>query len=108
MSKITPPPDDSHMVLTVMRKYVSEKGWYYSDTDMELLAEACFLHFDSLGWKSIKFWPSVAKRWIVNDMRFSKKKQPNISKPIKNVEQDNITLKDRIKEQLERRRREGM
>jgi len=103
MSKITPPPDDSHMVLTVMRKYVSEKGWYYSDTDMELLAEACFLHFDSLGWKGIKFWPSVVKKWVVNDMKYGKRS--SFSKPAPSpAKPDNETLKQRIQKQLERKR----
>lgn len=103
MAKPIPPPDDSRMVLSVMRKYVSEKGWYFTDQELDLMAEVCFLHFDALGWKGIKFWPSVVKKWVVNEMKYNRKQTPK-PPPKEDVHQTNNNLKQKIEQMLERKR----
>jgi len=88
MSKRIEIPDSSDDVLRVMKEYASKRGFQYTDTELEIIAEDCFLYFQSRGWKSgskvIAYWPAVAMRWLLNnakrDRKLPLKRGPNLRK----------------------------
>ena len=111
MAKI-PPPEDSKAVYSVMLKYCLEKDYRFNNKELDLIAETCFNHFEAMGWRSgknvIPFWPAIAKRWLNNEVQKNYKRMPLYGdakpKPPNATQQDNETLKDRIRKKLERDR----
>ncbi len=67
MTKINKPNSDTE-ILEVMKSYCQDKGYTFSDSQLDYMAQSCFLHFESRGWVSIKYWPAVAKRWCLNNL----------------------------------------
>jgi len=67
MPKINKPNFDTE-VLEIMKSYCQDKGYTFSDTQLDYMAQSCYLHFESRGWVNIKYWPAVAKRWCLNNL----------------------------------------
>jgi len=67
MTKINKPNSDAE-VFEIMKKYCQDKGYTFSDIQLDYMAQSCYLHFESRGWVSIKYWPAVAKRWCLNNL----------------------------------------
>lgn len=61
--------DNSEEVLTVMKEYRDDKGFRYSDSELEFVAENCYLHFESQQWKGVKYWPAACMRWLLNNAK---------------------------------------
>ncbi|MBE3037078.1 MAG: hypothetical protein IMZ70_08385 [Candidatus Atribacteria bacterium] len=61
-----------------MRDYCSTKQFNLSDTELKVMAESCYLFFESKGWKDTKFWPPLAMRWALT----SRTKSNPIVKPV--------------------------
>ncbi len=67
MPKPSKPQSDTE-VLEVMQKYCQDKGYTFSNTQLDYLAQSCFLYFESKGWKTISYWPAVCMRWVLNNL----------------------------------------
>lgn len=67
MSKTSKPESDID-VLTIMEKYCQDKGYNFSDTQLDFMAQSCYLYFEGRGWKGISYWPAVAMRWVLNNL----------------------------------------
>ena len=70
MIKTNKPNSDTE-VLEVMKGYCQDKGYVFSDTQLDYMAQSCYLYFESRGWVGIKYWPAVAKRWCLNNLERS-------------------------------------
>jgi len=70
-------PKNSDAVYRTMRDYCSTKQFNLSDSELKIMAESCFLFFESKGWKGTTYWPPLAKRWVL----MNKKSSP-IVKPV--------------------------
>ena len=77
MPKISKPQSDED-VLSVMTKYCQDKRYTFNNTQLDFMAQSCFLYFESRGWKTISYWPAVAKRWVLNnlDKHYKSKSKP--------------------------------
>ena len=89
-------PSSEKEVFIVMQEYSQKKGYLFSDTQLKFMAENCFLYFESRGWASIKYWPAVAMKWILNEKgKFNKQttiyKKPSNGKSVRDkiMEQEN-------------------
>jgi len=78
MPKINRPNSDKD-VLREMRKYCQDKGYTFSNTQLNFMAEDCYLFFESRGWKGIKYWPAVAMRWVLTNLDKQIKKKTDYS-----------------------------
>lgn len=61
-------PNSDQDVFSVMEKYCQDKGYIFSNTQLDFMAQSCYLHFESRGWVSIKYWPAVAMKWVLNNL----------------------------------------
>lgn len=61
-------PNSDVDVLTVMQKYCQDKGYTFSNAQLDYFAQSCFLYFESKGWKGITYWPAVCMRWVLNNL----------------------------------------
>lgn len=75
MVKPSKPQSDTE-VLEVMKNYNINKGYTFSDAQLDYFAQSCFLYFESKGWKGISYWPAVAKRWVLNNLDKQYKPKP--------------------------------
>lgn len=64
-------PNSDTEVLEVMQKYCIDKGYNFSDTQLDYMAQSCYLYFESKGWKGVTYWPAVCMRWVLNNLRRS-------------------------------------
>lgn len=75
-------PENWRGVLKVMNEYCNDKGYDIAQTDLELMAEACFEHYQGVGWKSgrqpISYWPAVARKWLIQELRKGYKPVTNL------------------------------
>lgn len=71
-------PNNTEEVLDVMRKYNIEKGFGCTITQLQYMAEICFLSFEAKGWVGSKYWPALAKKWVLNNRTDFGKKTPFI------------------------------
>lgn len=76
MPKINKPESDVD-VLSVMQKYCQDKGYTFSDTQLDYMAQSCYLYFKSRGWKGIAYWPAVCMRWCLNNLDKQYRVKPN-------------------------------
>lgn len=90
MAKMSKPESDAD-VLSVMEQYCQDKGYTFSSTYLDFMAQNCFLYFESRGWKSISYWPAVAKRWVLTNLD-KQIKSSYKSKPIKGKSVRDILL----------------
>ncbi len=67
MPKSNKPNSDTE-VLEVMKSYCQDKGYTFSDVQLDVMAQSCYLLFESRGWKGITYWPAVVKRWILTNL----------------------------------------
>jgi len=71
MSKGIYKPEDSDEVFEIMKEYKDKKGYRYKDEELKVIAEDCFLLFESRGWlsgnKPIKYYPAVVMRWLLGN-----------------------------------------
>jgi len=67
MSKTNKPNSDTE-VLEVMKSYCQDKGYTFSNTQLDYMAQSCYLYFESKGWKGISYWPAVCMRWVLNNL----------------------------------------
>lgn len=93
ISKNNKPNSDTE-VFDVMQKYCQDKEYTFSDAQLDFMAQSCYLYFESRGWKNIKYWPAVAKRWVLNNL--DKQIKPNYKPKPK---QQNQSVRDKILEQ---------
>lgn len=67
MAKLNKPNSDTE-VLDVMKSYCRDKGYTFSDMQLDYMSQSCYLYFESKGWKSITYWPAVCMRWVLNNL----------------------------------------
>lgn len=88
-------PNSDVDVLSVMQKYCQDKGYIFSDTQLDYMAQSCYLYFESKGWKGITYWPAVAMRWVLNNLdkqiKPTYKPKPQKGKSVRDIllEQEN-------------------
>ena len=108
----TPPPESWRMVLTVMEKYCLDKRFDIRKCDLDLIAESCFQHYEGIGWMSgkqpVRFWPAVAKKWLLQEVRRGIK--PAVV-PIKSETVDRIEAsrqhRDKLRDQIRKHTNNG-
>ena len=61
-------PNSDTEVLEVMQKYCQDKGYTFSNTQLDFMAQSCFFCYESKGWKGTTYWPPLAKRWVLNNL----------------------------------------
>ena len=61
-------PQSDDEVLEVMKSYSTDKGYTFSNAQLDYFAQSCYLYFESKGWKGISYWPAVAMRWVLNNL----------------------------------------
>ena len=59
-------PNSADEVCQVMQSYILKKKFNFSEAQIEYMAESMYLYFEGRAWAGIKFWPSVAQRWVLN------------------------------------------
>ena len=67
MPKPSKPQSDEEVFL-VMQEYCRKKKYTFSNNQLDFMAQSCYLYFESRGWKTISYWPAVAKRWVLNNL----------------------------------------
>ena len=67
-------PKNSDAVYRTMRDYCSTKQFNLSDSELKVMAELCFLFYESKGWKGTTYWPPLAMRWVL----MNKKSNPAV------------------------------
>lgn len=67
MAKVNKPQSDKD-VFSVMKNYCIDKGYTFSDSQLDYLAQSCYLYFESKSWDKIKYWPAVCMRWVLNNL----------------------------------------
>ena len=77
MTKLNKPESDTE-VFSVMEKYCKDKGYTFSDTRLDYMAQSCFFCYESKGWKGTTYWPPLAMRWVLNNLD---KQQSSYYKP---------------------------
>lgn len=80
-NKVNKPESDAE-VLEVMRKYCEKKGYNFSNTYLDYMAQSCYLTYESKGWAGIKYWPPLAMKWVLNnlDKQLKHDYKPKLSK----------------------------
>lgn len=61
-------PESDQEVFKVMKSYCKDKGYTFSDTQLDYMAQSCFFCYESKGWKGISYWPPLAMRWVLNNL----------------------------------------
>lgn len=61
-------PQSDTEVFEVMEKYCQDKGYSFSNAQLDYMSQSCYLYFESKGWKGISYWPAVCKRWVLNNL----------------------------------------
>ena len=87
-------PESDKDVFSIMKKYCNDKGFNFSDAQLNYMAQDCYLFFESKRWAGIKYWPAVVMRWALNNAH----KQQNNKQPYKKKGKQK-TVKDIILEQ---------
>jgi len=85
-------PKNSDDVYNVMKGYCSTKQFNLSDSELKVMAESCFLFFESKGWKDTKYWPPLAMRWVLTN----RTKSNPIVKPVYQEPRKGESVRDRI------------
>ena len=85
-------PDNIEQVIAVMKEYILKKKFTFSESQIEYMAEDFYLYFEGRSWDNIRYWPSVAMRWVLNSVtKFGsqpvQKEEPKSNEP---------TLRDKI------------
>lgn len=86
-------PNSDTEVLEVMKSYCKDKGYTFSDRQLDYLAQSCFLCYESKGWKGTTYWPPLAMRWVLNNLD---KQYKNTYKP--KPEYKGKSVRDKIME----------
>lgn len=68
MAKTNKPNSDAD-VLTVMKDYCEKKGYKFSNAQLDYMAQDCYFYYESKGWKNISYWPAVAMRWVLTNLK---------------------------------------
>ncbi len=82
-------PNSEQDVFNVMKAYCKKKGYSFTDDELEFIAEICYLHYESKAWGGTKYWPPLAKRWILVEAHKRGKTSRPKGKSIKKVILDN-------------------
>lgn len=61
-------PQSDEEVLLVMQEYCQKKGYTFSNSQLDYLAQSCFFCYESKGWKGTTYWPPLAMRWVLNNL----------------------------------------
>ena len=77
MPKPSKPQSDTE-VLDVMTKYCQDKGYTFSNTQLDFMAQSCFFCYESKGWKGVTYWPPLAMRWVLNNLDKQCKIKPKL------------------------------
>jgi len=89
MAKISKPISDQE-VFSVMQKYCQDKGYTFSNAQLDFMAQSCYLYFESRGWKTISYWPAVCMRWVLNNLdKQCKTKPKSQSKSVREIIMEN-------------------
>lgn len=67
MAKVSKPQSDTE-VFEVMKDYSQKKGYVFSSTQLEYMAQSCYLLYESRGWVGVKYWPAVAMKWVLTNV----------------------------------------
>jgi len=62
-------PNSDNEVLDVMKAYCQKKEYNFSNAQLDYMAQNCYLYFESRGWKGISYWPAVAMRWVLTNLK---------------------------------------
>ena len=82
-------PKDEGEVLEVMEKYAKTKGYSFSDSQLQHIAESCYLHYEGRGWQGCKYWPAWVMKWLltqsknVSKTQYTLKPQPPKGKSVR-------------------------
>jgi len=91
-------PNNSDEVYQTMKDYCSTKQFSVSNATLRYWAEDCFLWYEARGWKGITYWPAVAMRWCLNNVKKLPAKSPSKPKP------KGKTIRDKILEEQDNAR----
>lgn len=61
-------PKDYDEVFNVMKEYCQKKNFKFTDYQLKVMAEDCFLLYESKEWSGTKYWPPLAMRWVLNNI----------------------------------------
>ena len=91
-------PKSSEDVYNEMNSYCKTKQFSYSDSEIRFMAEDCFLCFEGRGWNGVKYWPAIAKRWVLNNRR---KPKTSSTWPVQGTQKESKgkTMRQKILEQ---------
>ena len=88
-------PKNSGEVYKTMLDYSNTKRFNLTESELQFMAENCYLTFESKNWNGIKYCPAIAMRWVLtNKPKFSPNK-PISQKP----KSKGKSVRDRILEQ---------
>jgi len=62
-------PNSSNDVFEIMKDYCDRKEFVFSVSQLKYMAEDCYLFFESRGWSGVKYWPAIAMRWVLNNLK---------------------------------------
>ena len=74
-------PESEKEVFDVMKKYCQKKGYYFSDEQLEYMAEDCYLFYESRKWQNTKYWPPLAMRWVLVNKNKQSQNKPKLNIP---------------------------
>ena len=80
MAKPYKKPNTLEDVIHEMTVYCEQKGISLSDYWIRYMAEECYLTFEAKAWDGIKYWPAIAKRWVLTNSWKYKDKKSNKDK----------------------------
>ena len=66
-------PNSEEEVFEVMKNYSIKKGYVFSNTQLDYMAQSCYLLYESRGWCGIKYWPAVAMKWVLTNVNSQQK-----------------------------------
>jgi len=87
-------PESVKEVTEVMRDYCNSKQFNISDFNLSYMAEEFVLTFEARGWAGIKYWPALAKKWVLNNSYKYTKSKPKPSEQQKNTTRDKLLRRD--------------
>lgn len=100
MAKANKPNSDQD-VLEVMEKYCEKKGYKFSNTQLNYMAESCYLLYESRGWKGVTYWPAIAMKWVLTNVHSQQAGKIDVrgQKPYKGtMKREGKSVRDKIME----------
>lgn len=74
-------PQSEEEVFAVMKDYSEKKGYLFTDIQLRFMAENCYLLYESKEWCSVRYWPPLAMKWVLNERGKFNKSVSTYKKP---------------------------